>query len=279
MNSTKQFGLLSYSLHQSVIDRYLAGETAKQLAEAFNVKSNNIYDILRKYKIPGRKRKYAVNESYFSEIDNRHKAYIFGYLIADGSNHKFKKSIVVELAQKDKHVLEYMRSQFFPNNDKPLYYSKPRIVSGSKSKSSGSYILEIDSTKLSDDLVKLGCGHNKTYEYTPVTIPQNYFGDFLRGVFDGDGCAHVNKLNHITISFVLNTNFANQIQNELKERDIKSFIYKHHNDGPASVLAISCSDTLKFYHLLYSNLSDQFCLERKRLKISEYLRTKLNVEV
>ncbi len=42
---------------------------------------------------------------------------------------------------------------------------------------------------LYDFLISIGLTPNKTKTIGPLDVPREYFSDFLRGVFDGDGCS------------------------------------------------------------------------------------------
>ena len=55
-------------------------------------------------------RKYNVNDNYFDVIDNQNKAYILGFLYADGCNYKngyFK----IDLQEEDKNMLEVFKKE------------------------------------------------------------------------------------------------------------------------------------------------------------------------
>lgn len=45
-------------------------------------------------------------------------------------------------------------------------------------------------------LEEIGLTPNKSNTLQPLTIPDEYFRDFLRGVFDGDGCWHISNRKH-----------------------------------------------------------------------------------
>lgn len=46
------------------------------------------------------------------------------------------------------------------------------------------------------DLSRLGFTQNKSKALQVPTIPTKYFGHFVRGYFDGDGCVYFNKLKY-----------------------------------------------------------------------------------
>jgi len=51
-------------------------------------------------------RKYSLNENYFDEIDTSNKAYILGFLYADGYNNRINNTVVLSLFKQDREILE-----------------------------------------------------------------------------------------------------------------------------------------------------------------------------
>lgn len=129
-------------------------------------------------------KKYTVNENYFENLDSPEKAYILGFLYADGcnriNNHKYEQ-----------HIISFSQ----------IYYDKDIVYKINKALSStypihvinvcehDNYRVDIESKKLSEDLFKLGCVQRKSLilEF-PYFISKNLMSHFIRGYFDGDGC-------------------------------------------------------------------------------------------
>ena len=59
-----------------------------------------------RYKISKASRKYSFDEHYFDNIDNEHKAYWLGLLMADGYNHETKTCVSLRLQGQDREILE-----------------------------------------------------------------------------------------------------------------------------------------------------------------------------
>ena len=138
--------------------------------------------------------KYKINEKYFVKIDTKDKAYFFGLILTDGAIRKQKstKSLYVSLDKKDEDILKTFKK--YLKTDKPLKYYKrpPRKYSYHSYPSSESCTLAISNVKIYDDLIKLGIYPNKTKTVdfpNNKRVPDKYLGDFIRGVFDGDGTA------------------------------------------------------------------------------------------
>lgn len=118
-------------------------------------------------------RKYPVNERYF-DVWSPNMAYILGFVLADGS--VSRHSLRVEVAKRDIEVLEFIRSELCPT---------ARILHSQKGTARR---LNINSVVLVKSLAKYGIIKNKTgKEHINFHIPQELFGDFIRGLFDGDG--------------------------------------------------------------------------------------------
>lgn len=129
-------------------------------------------------------KKYTTNELYFEKIDSRNKAYFLGLLYADGCIHKIKKydkyQITINLVEGDCKVLELLKEDI--EHTGPLgFWNKTPPRQNQK-------VLSIYSYKIAKDLISLGCIERKTnlLEY-PKNLIDEYFTDFLRGFFDGDG--------------------------------------------------------------------------------------------
>ncbi|MDC7249130.1 MAG: LAGLIDADG family homing endonuclease, partial [Sphaerochaetaceae bacterium] len=168
-----------------------------------------------------RPRKHKLDENYFSTIDNPNKAYILGFLYADGSISK-NYNITVCISKKDIEILEFIKKELKYSGD-----ITTKIISQNEYS-----LLRIVSKKLSIDLINLGIVNNKTYESKQLPIiPNKYFNDLLRGFFDGDGSIYKNGDKGFGMSFSSNIYVLKQIKQYLKENDIKSSKIRLKNDS------------------------------------------------
>lgn len=131
------------------------------------------------------KRKYYVNEEYFDMIDNQDKAYILGFLYADGCNHG-TGGISISLEESDKMILEEMRNAI--GIEAPLRY-----VDNSNKHDFGytyknQYCMSISSYHMAHVLSIRGMMPNKSLilEF-PQWLKPELYSHFIRGIFDGDG--------------------------------------------------------------------------------------------
>lgn len=136
-------------------------------------------------------RKYDLNENYFKVLDTPEKAYVLGFLYADGcvsisgSNH-------VNIAQlsERKDILLKIRDCLGSNAELRLRKNAKNEI----------YVVDFHSKILCEDLIKLGCVPNKSLILQfPNFIPDNLMNHFIRGVFDGDGCIWNGKRKKMTV--------------------------------------------------------------------------------
>ena len=89
---------------------YLEGKSTVEIAQIANCNQSNINSHLKRMGVTIRKpfeiRKYSLNKEYFKSIDTQEKAYILGFLYADGYNQETKNQIRLTLQKQDKDILD-----------------------------------------------------------------------------------------------------------------------------------------------------------------------------
>lgn len=149
--------------------------------------NTNVSQKKYRYKISKAGKKYSFNERYFDVIDNEHKAYWLGFIMADGYNHESKTCVVIRLQEEDKELLEKLK--------KELEYTGPIYTfhrTTNTNKLCKSYCeLNLASPHFSESLTKIGCTQGKTYTLKLPKLSQNLKQHFVRGYFDGDGCLSI----------------------------------------------------------------------------------------
>lgn len=131
-----------------------------------------------------------IRHEFFTKIETEIQAYLLGFYAADGSIDEKRKTLRVELANKDSEIVYLFRD--FISKDARIYENKERSFMGPKGKlihTNGSTGIDITSAKLCESLVNLGIGYNKTFNEfeIPSQIPEDLIIHFIRGYFDGDG--------------------------------------------------------------------------------------------
>lgn len=94
-----------------IISMYQNGTSTSQIAKHFNTSKTTIGTLLKNNGIKLNKngisqRKYYVDEYYFDNIDTPNKAYILGFLYADGCNFTPRHLVRLSLQEKDYEILE-----------------------------------------------------------------------------------------------------------------------------------------------------------------------------
>jgi len=108
-------------------------------------------------------------------------AYVLGFFTADGSMRQTKRGThFIEFQITDRELLFSIRDAMRSDHKITERPMRPRHCKPI-------YRLQIGSRELFEDLCALGMMQNKTKYVRLPTIPDVYFGDFLRGYFDGDG--------------------------------------------------------------------------------------------
>lgn len=165
---------------------------------------------------------------YFKVIDSEVKAYILGYLVADGSIEesvrKDRPSKLVRLRfgciSEDDEIIRLIQREIAPNNN--LRYYQPKAQNRKPTT-----ILQICDKELVNDLRTLyNIQPRKTYDvnFEFPNIPQIYERDFIRGFIDGDG-----SIGDRHFSMICNSpKFAEQIRDRFLEAvpNLKWVIYK-----------------------------------------------------
>lgn len=170
-------------------DLYLSGMSSTKIAIRTGIYHKLINKILDEYGIKRTRngiRKYTLNEKYFDVIDNQDKAYILGFLYADGSNSLEKCTISLSLQCYDKEILEKINTAVGSN--RPLDF-----INNSKDRSDGytyedMYGLKWFSSHMCHSLDNIGMCPNKSLILKfPDCIQCDLLSHFIRGYFDGDG--------------------------------------------------------------------------------------------
>ena len=177
---------------EEITKLYQEGKTAKEISSILGFKySQPVYNFFKKmgWERNGKtgKRIYKVNEQFFNNINTEEKAYILGFICADGHIEKDRLNITVSI--KDKDILEKIRKAMQSNH--PIKEVKRTNLYNKTDRKTLTLVeLMIGSVKLVKPLFNMGLTTNKTYTLNGDIvkyIPKYLIRDFLRGYFDGDG--------------------------------------------------------------------------------------------
>ena len=141
----------------------------EDLAKKYEVDIGTIYRILNKYNIK-RQTGYHTNcdTSYFEQIDNPHKAYLLGFITADGA--VVNNILSIEVHDDDIEVLKYAQQQINPR------------ATITKCKGRSTSKISFGAKKIGEDLAKYGVVQNKSkvIKNVPLNfIPHEYLKYYL----------------------------------------------------------------------------------------------------
>ena len=269
--------VLTYEDEIKMVDAYRNGMTVKDVAKKFNVGQKRASDILKKHNVHillscERPSKYLLNETYFDNIDDQNKAYILGFLYADGCKHN--NNISIRLQEKDKDILIKINSLLGSN--RPLGFIDYSNHAGN---CQNQYSLSITNKYMAARLDELGVIQNKSLILKfPEWLNSDLYPHFIRGYFDGDGYVSKDYCN-AKLSIVSTENFCKKIQEIAKEIiGINSSIYLCHNNELTTTRTFQISGRTqirKFLDYLYCDAN--LYLQRKYDIYESLYKTKENI--
>lgn len=238
---------------EEYINLYNQNYSLTQIAKQYKICRHNLAKILKPHVslINKRKRKYYLDDNYFQEINSEIKAYMLGFIFADGSVCKNSNRIKIEILDKDKSILEKFSHEIYKEN-----LVKTRI----KNKNTFAY-LNIYSNQIKNDLAKYSCVPNKSKILTFPDIKEIYYNHFIRGLIDGDGFVSDKTK---TIGLLSTNNINTKIKEIFNNLNISSFIIKANKQDKNILNEIRIkkqSSLLYLIDYLYNN--SNIHLERK----------------
>lgn len=224
-------------LEKIICDKYKSQLiSCEELGNEYGLGTLCIIEILKRNGIERRDSsayvsKYSVNETFFEIIDSKEKAYMLGFLYADGciSDTSQRKSykVQISLQQDDKEILEKFKNLIeytgeLRKIEPPKKYPNRKIQ----------YQLSIENKIFYTNLYNHGLVPRKSYCATfPYEIGNEFYKSFILGIYDGDGCLyHYNRNNQCNISFTGTSELINVIGDIIeKELGIKKQIHLAQN--------------------------------------------------
>lgn len=196
---------------------------------------------------------------------NNNFAYAVGLLTSDGCLSSDGRHL--DLTSKDKEqIVNFMKCLGLKNKIGRKTREKEKIKKY--------YRVQFGDVKLYRFLCSIGLEARKSKTLERVDIPIEFFADFLRGLFDGDGsfraCMHPeSQYPQIRTRFIsASPKFIRWLRHEIREiLNIKGFIV---TTPRVEVLEYAIADSLKLLSYLYYS-PGVVCLSRKFQKISPYL--------
>ncbi len=199
-----------------------------------------------------------VNHNYFDNIDTCQKAWLLGFLAADGWIEKERNRINIELSSVDKEILEKIKQEVNIKNN---------FLERETNKGFSICRLSWSSKNQKTKLAKYNIVNRKTYKeiHLPIFDNLDLTYAFILGYFDGDGSISING-NYIR--------FRICAHREELLKDIQNFLncgnISQDNRGLYEY-SISTQEALPMFEKMYS--LDCFSLKRKKDKFLEYKKS------
>ncbi len=261
---------LSHEEKTELFEMFKTGKySGNQLTNYFPISQVAINGLLRRNGYDAKsaselKRKYPIVEDFFDDINTEEKAYILGLLYADGYNDTNRNSVSLGLKETDREILDKITVLIQPT--KPLQYINTQN-NGFKN-SQNQYRLVMESRKISQRLIELGCGKAKTHNLvfpTGTQVPKYLQRHFIRGYFDGDGSVSGDKQKQL--SFVGTIDFLLHLQQILIEelgfsKTKLDQRHKEREDEIRSLRYCGINQCITFRDWLYKDAT--ICMERKK---------------
>lgn len=189
------------------------------------------------------KSKIRKKDDFFKKIDSEEKAYILGFLMADGYVDK-KNGIHLQLNKKDLEILQKI--------NKIIHIDDYKLI-----ELKNSYRMSISSESIHNDLTKIGCHNCKTKSLKFPKIEELFLRHFIRGYFDGDGCfTFSDKYNTVSVEILSTESFLIELDNILKTKlNIKTKIRKRKNADVFDIRIHKKEDVFKLLNWFYFEAS------------------------
>lgn len=229
----------------------------------------------RKYHLKPKGPRWPLRKvEFFFDTWTPNMAYILGYFTADGCMYKNKQgSGYISFTSADFELIQLTKTLMEVSNTIEIYQPK-------KGRCKLRYTIQIGSKKIFNRLLELGMTPNKSLTLQCPSVPEPLFCHFLRGNFDGDGCAYSRYLKrkgrkkkylYLQASFTCgNRKFLEIVQNKLCKLANMGYgsLRKHTS---VFTLSYSANDVAKLYNFLYPSKTLPY-LKRKKVVIEEGLK-------
>jgi len=256
-------------------EMYHGGSSLKDIADQYKTTYATVSKLLRKNGIVVDRYTYHFNEHYFDIVDSQDKAYILGMLWADGYNCTEKGSVVLQLQEQDKELLEQINC--ITNNERPL---RKTCLSNKNKNWHDQYMLTWQSKHLSALLCAYGMPQKKSLilEF-PKWLSPDLYRHFLRGYLDGDGCISLSKEGKFaSVSMIGTSMFLSAVKDIIKKEIGVDVVVKRDLRARDPICTLRCgrkNDVKKILEWIYCDAS--LFLDRKHKKNQQFLEANKNI--
>ena len=257
---------------------YKKYKSGNKIASFLNVDPKTIYIWMKNHGIISNigsqgGRKHFFNERYFEKIDKPEKAYLLGFITADGcvynGSNKTSFRFQMNLKESDSYVLDFLQKEI--ESDYKIQFKEVAFdKSGKKSRSA---LLKINSTAFCKDLISLNVIPRKSMkESIPLKkIPKEFLRYFVLGYFDGDGSISYTKSSpHISI--LGSKKMCEQLNKIFVDNGIDQNVFFDRNKKIFGLRINNTKNKIKLYNFLYKD--HVFFLKRKKEIFDSFVSNK-----
>lgn len=177
------------------------------------------------------RRQPKLDVSFFDVIDTEEKAYILGFVAADGYIGSNARVLTIRLHKKDTDILERIRSALRCEN--AIHYDGKKFVT-----------LNLSSLELVTALAKYGIVRAKSHVLPFPEIPQNLYRHFMRGFCDGDGHVGERQVAIVVGSF----GFAASLESYLERKFGRPMSFRNYPNYRVLVLSRKDLDIVQWMY-------------------------------
>lgn len=258
----------------SIIQEYLSGTSLSGLSKKHDISTYILKKELVKNGIkirsrneqnkysPQNQRKLEVNDLYFSQ-QSENMAYLLGMFAADGCVYEKTNAIKLTLASVDREYLEQVRQELQIESEIKDYETSQGYQNSE---------LRFSSFQIKKDFADYNIIPKKTYSFKfPQKLKKEYYKDFIRGYFDGDGS--ISTAGEGAIRWQLCSHEKDVLQKVLEffeENDIPKVSIQKMKGKELYYIQYSTASTKKIYNILY--YENCFHLPRKKKKYESLMK-------
>lgn len=204
-------------------------------------------------------RKYKIVDM-FTVIDSNDKAYIFGFLWADGHllNQERKNGTPIKglkfcISWKDNEIADFFVKVFGGRK------KKNSVIDKRSNKQFEQCVWELNSKEVYNNFINLNFRKNLDF------ISDKYISHFVRGLIDGDGSFRIRKQKYLEIKIASELDQDWSFIKNIKEIK-KCAIYKmtgKNGNGSAFFITGQNKDKIEFLKWVYTDYEESFYFKRK----------------
>lgn len=246
---------LTESQKNQILELFEQGLKPLQISNKLDIKPTTISGFLSRNGL--KTNPQLGNPNYFDQIDTHSKAYILGFIAADGcitkSTSNKNYGLRIRLSIKDKEVIEFIKSEL-QSTHKILEFEHE--LNGSILVHA---IWSVTNEHLSSSLINLGIVPNKSLIIQNIfnNIPKEFRKSAILGYFDGDGSIY--HMKHNTTDYISIRGTEELLSGIISEIGLE--IYKLHKPDTTYRLDFGSKSEIIKFKTIYENAS--FFLTRK----------------